>query len=240
MRGRSRVSSFRHGVLAAVVTAGLLLPAAGSAQAQIFTDGFESGDTASWSVVREQSPGLLAVTPGAALGSPLFGLEVAAGGRAWVESRHPDRETEVYASFFFDPDNWEMIVKARVELLRFQSRGNRSHLRLVLGQTETGLFRLVLQVRGNRGRFQTIGGGPVLAGAANLVEVHWTAASAPDATDGSAALYINGELEAQEPTLGNGRLDVRAILLGTVAGRTSGTRGSYYLDDFASFRTLAP
>ena len=240
MRDGSRVSSFRPGFLVVAVVAGVLLPAAAWSQALIFTDGFESGDLAAWSAVRETSAGLLTVTPAAALGSPAFGLEVAAGGRAWLESRQPDRESEVFASFLFNPDNWEMLPRARVEILRFHARGGRHHLRLVLGQAGPGLFRINLQVRGNQGGYQTIGGGPVLAGAANRIEVHWRAASAPNATDGSATLFINGELEAREPTLANGRLDVRAIRLGTVAGQTGATRGSYYLDDFASFRTLAP
>ncbi len=236
-----RLSMFSLTVLGAVLVA---MGSAGTAgaQTQIFADGFESGDVAAWSAARALGSASLEVNESAAMGGPgsVFGLEVTGGGRAWVETRDPDRESTVSVSFFFNPDNWEMLARARVDILRLYGPGRRHHLRLVLRRAGPGLFRLGLLVRGNRGSYEPIGGGLVLAGGENLVEVEWQAASGPNATDGSAALYVNGELEAREPTLANGRLDVRTIQLGILGGNVGRTRGSFYLDDFQSFRTLAP
>lgn len=236
----TRTDRFTSGltILAFLIVFAGAVPA--GAQSQIFADGFESGDLSSWSFVGEQIPGSLEVNAAAAMGGSDFGLEVAGGGRAWVESRHPDREREVFVSFFFDPNNWEMLARGRVDVLRFTAQGRRHHLRLVLQRGATGQLRLGLFVRGNRGRYQAIGGGPVIAGQENLIEVAWQAASSRNGQDGSATLWINGELEASEPSLANGRLDVRSIQMGLVGGNTHATRGSFFLDDYSSFRTLAP
>jgi hypothetical protein len=228
-------------VLALAIAVGAALAGIGGpagAQTQIFADGFESGDTAAWFRTREQIPGSLTVNAAAAMNGSGLGLEVAAGGAAWVETRDADREKGVFVSFFFSENNWEMLVRARAEILRFNAQGRRDHLRLVLQRSPGGL-RVGLLVRGNRGGYQLIGSGVVLPGE-NLIEVEWQAASTPNGTDGSATLWINGELEAREPTLANGRLDVRSMQLGLLGGNLAATRGSYYLDDFASFRTLAP
>ena len=235
-----RLSVFSLTLLGAVLVA---MGSAGEVCAQgagIFTDGFESGDVSAWSAARELGGASLEVNGAAAMGGSAFGLEVTGGGRAWVETREPDRESSVGLIFFLDPDNWEMQARTRVDILRLYGPGRRHHLRLVLRRAGPGLFRLGLQVRGNRGGYEPIGGGLVLAGGENLVEVEWQAASGPNATDGSAALYLNGELEAREPTLENGRLDVRTIQLGILGGNVGQTRGSFYLDDFQAFRTLAP
>ena len=242
MGSRGRLSKAGLTILG-VVLAGVGTVSAVRAQTtQIFTDGFESGDVSRWSAARALGSAALEVDGAAAMGgsSSVFGLEVTGGGRAWVESREPDRESTVGLFFFFDPDNWEMLPRARVDILRLYGPGRRHHLRLVLRRAGPGMFRLGLQVRGNRGGYESIGGGLVLAGGENLVEVEWQAASGPNATDGSAALYLNGVLEAREPTLANGRLDVRTIQLGILGGNVGQTRGSFYLDDFSAFRTLAP
>ena len=224
-------------VAVAAALAGIGAPAL--AQALIFADGFESGDLSSWSVTREQRPGSLSVNGAAAMSGTGFGLEVAAGGVAWVASQEPEREKGVFASFFFSPDNLELVVKARAEIFRLYGPGRRHHLRLVLQQSPGGL-RIGLLVRGNRGRYELIGGGLVPSGQESLIEVEWRAASTPNGTDGSATLWINGELEAREPSVANGRLDVRTMQLGLLGGNLRATGGSFYVDEFASFRTLAP
>ena len=107
-------------------------------QSLIFTDGFESGDLSAWSVAREQIPGALAVTGAAAMNETDFGLEVAAGGVAWVASQAPQRETDSGMFWFFSEDNWEMLGDARVDILRLYGPGRRHHLRLVLRRTPAG------------------------------------------------------------------------------------------------------
>ncbi len=225
---------------AALLAFSAAIPVAAQTTNLIFADGFESGDLSSWSAVREQRPGSLQVNPAAALDGTGNGLEVRGGSRAWLLSRHDQPESGVRVFFFFDPDNWEMVLKARAEILRFYARGNRHHLSLVLRRAGEGLFRLGLVVRGNRGRYEPIGSGLVMSGEANFVEIEWQAASSPAGSDGSAALWINGELEANEPSIANGQLDVRAIQVGLVGGNVGATRGSFYFDEFESFRTLAP
>ncbi len=219
----------------AILALALLAAADAQPTNQIFTDGFESGDTSAWGHVR----GDLDVNESAAM-EGLFGLEVPGGSRSSLVTREPDRETTVLVSFFFDPNNIEIGPRRGVEILRFSAQGRRHHLRLVLRQDAAGEHRLALMVRGNRGRYDRIGGGIVTPGQANLVEVAWEAATRRNGNDGSAALFLNGEMEAHEPTISNGRLDVRAIQIGLRGRNVRASRGSYYLDDFQSFRTLAP
>lgn len=73
----------------------------------------------------------------------------------------------------------------------------------------------------------------------NLVEVQWRAASTPGGADGSAALLINGVLEARAPNLMNGQFDVRSIQLGVMRAPDAQTMGSLYFDTFESFRLPA-
>ncbi len=235
MRNRAKRSIFSLPIIAIA-----LLAAAGASEAQttdsIFADGFESGDTSRWSVAL----GGVDVNATAALGGSNFGLEVPGGTRSGLETREPDRETTVRVQFLLDPNTFELRRNQRIEILRFYAQGRRHHLRLVLRQNAAGDKRLGLMVRGNRGGYDLIGGGPVTPGLDNVVKVLWEAATSRNGNDGSAALFLNGEMEANEPTLANGRLDVRAIQIGLLGGNAGATRGSYYLDDFASFRTLSP
>ena len=218
----------------------LLVASAALAQSQIFTDGFESGNLASWSRSREQVPGSLQVNDSAAMGDSDFGLEVVANGYAFVLDDSPNGETVYRASFLFRPDTLRLRTGARVEILRLYSRGGRHHVRLALQQVDPGRFAVHLLVRGNRGSYDFIGSGFVDRGAETEIELLWTAATTRNGFDGSVALSIDGVPAAQEPTVANGRLDVRAVRLGLVAGRVGGATGSMDFDDFASFRTLSP
>ena len=58
--------------------------------------------------------------------------------------------------------------------------------------------------------------------------------------DGSVRLFKNGRFETQDSSLNNYDYAVDKARFGAtnVAGAT--TSGSYYLDEFSSFRTLAP
>jgi hypothetical protein len=220
-------------ILVCLAALGLGTVSVAQVQGLIFADGFESGDTSAWFRTREQTPGALDVNTAAAMAGSTYGLEVAADGIAWVETREPDRERDLKVSFFFNPDNIELIPGARIDILRFYGKGRRHHLRLVLRGAGPGLFRLALLVRGNSGRYQEIGSGLVVAGAENLIEVDWRAASTRNGTNGSAALWINGELEANEPSIANGRLDVRSVRLGSVA--LASTQNPEFVPDVAGF-----
>lgn len=85
-----------------------------------------------------------------------------------------------------------------------------------------------------------------LAGYPVTVLFEWRQASSPGASDGLFSLkranaFAPGTFQGKAHTqLANGDKDVDQVELGAIGGVDDGTVGSYYLDDFQSFRTLSP
>ena len=74
------------------------------------------------------------------------------------------------------------------------------------------------------------------------VTVEWQQATAPGTFDGVVRLFKGDTLLAERADLNNATFDIDTIRLGLPQGaHPSGTtNGSFYFDDFVSFRTLAP
>lgn len=206
---------------------------------QIFADGFESGDTSAWFKVRKRN-GL--DVNGAAAHSGSFGLEVRSGsGRTGVQENSPRREEAYMVDFFFSPNNWEMKAKKAVDILQLFGKGGKgAHVRLLLKQMGPEEFELRLLARQNNGRFRFVGSAPVPRDGWTMVSVLWARAGSDDREQGLAALFTNGSLRGERDNLDNDRMTIDTVRLGLVKKSGAAKSGSFYLDDFASFRTLAP
>ncbi|MCP4200889.1 MAG: hypothetical protein GY769_03040 [bacterium] len=216
----------------------LLLTTAAQAQ-QIFADGFESGDTSAWSKARK--PRGLDVSGNAAR-TGNFGLEILSGrGRTGVQDKIPRREDAYMVDFFFSPNNWEMLFNKRVDILQLFGRGGKgAHVRLLLEQVGEDRFELRLLARENTGRFRFIGSAEVRRNEWTPVSVLWARAGTNGLDQGLAALFTDGGLRGEKNNLDNDRLTIDTARLGLLKKAGAAKSGSFYLDDFQSFRTLSP
>lgn len=176
-----------------------------------------------------------------------FGLEVIFNldsQLAYVQDDTPADETVYRALFQMDPSNLSMPATNRFTVL-FGRGGTpldgvlRLELRYV---NSTDRYRMLAQVKKNSGGFVTandpvnwltIGNGPVTM----MVEVEFGNVGA-----GSLTLTrLDTMASTTNDSINNGNFDVELVRFGVPrATNMSGTDGSLYLDDFQSFRTLAP
>ena len=73
-----------------------------------------------------------------------------------------------------------------------------------------------------------------------LVTVEWVASTGDGDDNGAINLIKGTNVQASRTGLDNDTFDIDTARLGLPQGATSTTDGSFYLDDFQSFRTLAP
>ncbi len=72
------------------------------------------------------------------------------------------------------------------------------------------------------------------------IGAEWVQASGPGNNDGIFRLRKGNNVMFEKTNLGNNDFDIDTLRFGLPQGATSGNSGSYYLDTFSSFRTLAP
>lgn len=206
---------------------------------QIFADGFESGDTSAWSKARK--PKGLDVN-GDAAHTGDFGLEILSGrGRTGVQDNSPKSEDAYMVDFFFNPDNWEMLLNKKVDILQLIGKGGKgAHVRLQLKQIGENRFELRLLARENTGRFRFVGSAEVRRNEWTSVSVLWARAGTEGLDQGLAALFTDGSLRGERDNLDNDRFTIDTARLGLLKKAGAAKNGGFYLDDFESFRTLSP
>lgn len=207
------------------------------AQGQIFTDGFESGDLSAWRNTRDPGAPTLFVTPMGALNG-FWSLRAFATDRGFLVDTTPNSETVYRAGFLFHPDTLNLRRGARLTILSLLDANNREHTKLVVapGRRKFLTFRLYTRERGTG--YGLIGSGRVPRGRISRVQLEWAAAA--DDNDGLVRLKVNRNIVAQDTELDNSTLGVDRIRFGLIGRVPAAASGSFYLDDFASFRTLAP
>ena len=146
-------------------------------EAELFADGFESGDLSAWRS-REQVAGSLVVNEDAAMyRRSAQGLEVVANGNAWVQAKTPNDEKVFALGFLLDPHTLRLRDGKRITLLQLRPGQGRSLLDLQI-QSRGGNLTVRLRTRGADGRFTILGRGTVTRGQTNLIEVARLAATA--------------------------------------------------------------
>ena len=111
---------------------------------------------------------------------------------------------------------------------------------LRLKQTGANEFQLRLKARENSGRFRFVGSAKVSRGEWTLVSVLWARAGTNGLDEGLAALFTDSNLRGERDNLDNDRQTIDTARLGLWKRAGAAQSGSFYLDDFSSFRTLAP
>jgi len=198
----------------------------------IFKDGFDSCNATAWSSVTNSS-----ALSFSASGKTGCGMQVniTSNSPAYVRDDTPNLETRYRARFYFNPNG---IVMAK----------NNIHA-LFGGYTGQNANTLVIELRKNGNSFQvragllldargkwSYSGWSTLSNSWTSIEFDWRAATSLGANNGGLTLWLNGTQVANLTGIDNDQQKVDWVTLGAVSGIDSGTRGTYYFDEFESRR----
>ena len=176
-----------------------------------------------------------------------FGLEVQFAGDtqvAYVQDDTPANETVYRASFQMDPTNLNLGANDRFTVLfgrdQDQSTGT---LRLEMRRNATNRMRLMGAVKKNDGTFSVtnnpvkwlvVGNQPI----GIMVEAVFEFGASGGGSIKVTRLDTNGS--TMNDGINNGNFNLDLVRFGAPRDVDAGTTGSLYLDEFESFRTLAP
>ncbi|HLE53407.1 MAG TPA: hypothetical protein VI755_15180 [Anaerolineales bacterium] len=208
----------------------------GPNQVLIFADGFESGNFSAWSA-KVTDLGDLAVTSAAHLvGTKGMRALIDDNNMLYVQDNTPNNEAIYDIHFHFDPNS---IGMANMDI----------HT-ILNGQDSQSTFVAALRVelRYSVGSYQIRAGARNdnltwtntsffnISDAPHQIEVEWDGGSAPGQNDGKLKLKIDSVLRGNRTGIDNDTFRIDRVRLGAVAGIDNGTRGTYYFDQFESYR----
>jgi hypothetical protein len=201
----------------------------------IFADGFESGDLSAWSSCVTDSGDLIASSAAKIVGNYGMQISVNDNNSAYCIDESPNGEKSYRARFYFDPNTISMVS------------GDAHYL--FFGMKSPSPVVLRVDIRGYTGNY-TVRAGLVndgttwawsswtsISDAPHSIEFYWKAATGPGTNDGGLTLWIDGVQQANLTGIDNDTRQIDLIQLGAVGGIDTGTRGTYYFDDFVSTRT---
>ena len=192
----------------------------------------------------------VAVTAQAALNGTNFGLSVNLDGSntlAYVSSDHPNQEKVYRARFWIDQRNLQIPEgTAGTNHIRFfigvDQEGAGQHLVGFLTKSDDDHnFHFIVWAESDTPNDFKNGGNIFLGGQPRQVEVEWAAASAPSADDGFVQItrVDNPAQTDGRSDLDNDTIEMDRFRIGVFANPVALT-DFYYMDEFESFRTLAP
>jgi hypothetical protein len=200
----------------------------------IFADGFESGDLSAWSSSKTDGQDLSVSDTAALTGSTGLQVLIDNNNSIYVTDDQPTSESRYHARFHFDPNSISMW------------NGNTHSIFDGLEGTTTVVLRL--DFRRSSGEYQlrarllndsstwVNSDWFTITDTTHLIELDWQAATATGANNGSLTLWIDGIQLANLTGVNNDAQRIDRIRFGAVAGIDSGSRGTYYLDAFESWR----
>jgi hypothetical protein len=198
----------------------------------LFADDFETGNLSRWSASATDS-GDLSVTNAAALAGS-FGLQALLDDNTnlFVTDETPNAEASYRASFRLDPNSITMTNGDAFDLLVLITGTGSTNIARVLLRRNSGEYQLYFLVFNNSGSMSSSANLPI-TDAPQLVQFDWRDNST---STGSAALSVNGgtPVTITGSAVGTRKLD--RVRFGAVQSVDSGTRGTFFLDDFQSLR----
>jgi hypothetical protein len=204
----------------------------------IFMDGFESGNLSAWSA-NTNDLGDLSVTSLAKLVDN-WGMQAVIDDANAISVRDdtPNAESRYWARFYFDPNSIPMTAGDAHFIFKGFAGTSSSYtelLRIEFGKTSAGYqVRASLLDDGttwvNTPWFS-------ISDAPHSIALDWRAATAAGANDGGLGLSIDDGLQQGSTSLvDNDTRQIDFIRLGALTGIDTGTRGTYYFDQFESSR----
>ena len=216
-------------ILTAAAAALLLVAGAGAANLTVVSPGL--------------GPGTSATCPsGCKLAVNMVGDTV----KAFVESGHPESELVYRFQFFIDVNNLPMVEQSGFRILEARKTGSDARVLLqVILFFKNGVHKVRGVVFDDQGVRRRVGQFNLKASGKSLLEFEWAAASGESTNDGllrmKKGINVKGKTDVDNYFLGDAGID--ETRLGYVKGsgvNIAALVGTFYLDEFASFRTLAP
>ena len=206
-------------------------------QVLIFADGFESGDLSAWSSKVTDLGDLMVTSAAALVGTKGMQALIDDNHVLYVQDITPNNELTYNVKFHFDPNSISMAEMDTHTILSgqdFQGTTFVAAMRVEL-RYSAGAYRIRAGARNydltwTNTRFFTI------SDAEHEIEVEWDAANPPGDNDGKLKLKIDGVLLGNRTGLNNDTFRIDRVRLGAVTGIDTGTRGTYYFDQFESYR----
>lgn len=185
----------------------------------------------------------LDVNADAALGGSNFGLEVLVDGSAngvFVADTSPNDELVYRAEFRANRNDMSMDDGASHAIL-FGRRGGPTinNIRVFMKFIDPE-FKVTVRAKKDGAGTANCGKTTFAPGGGVRIGIEWVAATGAASGDGECRLFRNGVEVFENTTLQNFDMEVDAVRFGAPDGVGATSTGSFYLDDFSSFRTLAP
>jgi YD repeat-containing protein len=215
------------------VTETVRQPGAAPAADLLFADGFESGDLSAWSASVTDG-GDLSATAGAALhGSYGLNVKIDDNTSLYVQDDTPDNETRYRARFRFDPNSIAMGGTDQHQLFWGYTGASTDVVPVVFRCTggacpSTGSYEVRVELRDTASNWTT-SSWFTLTDAPHDLEIDWQASAS-----GSLTFWLDGTQQASLTGVDNSNRDIDFVRLGPLTGIDTGTRGSYFLDEFES------
>ncbi len=181
------------------------------------------------------------VTPDAALGGSFFGLEVILDGssnKTFVVDKSPDDDTSYCMRFRVDPNTLDLPNGRKTGAVKAQTSNNRGILFFDLQASNTGKMKGKARMKNGPGDALRKARFRLKPGEDHTVEICGSSASAPGAADGTFRVVVDGDEKINRTDMSK-VFGIGKVKVGATHSLGLGV-GSYFLDDFSSFRTLAP
>ncbi len=201
----------------------------------IFSDGFESGNLASWSTAATDGGRLNASNAAALVGTWGMQAQITSTTPIYLINSAPVAEASYHARFYFSPNSITMTNGSSHDIFVGGSSSGVIIVRIQLRRS-SNLYQIRSGVRANNGTYSYTSW-YTITNAAHPIELSWIAATTSGGTNGSSKLWIDGVLKGTKANLSNGTYRLEDIVLGPSVGLTSGTTGTEFYDAFVSTRT---
>jgi uncharacterized protein YjiK len=199
----------------------------------IFADGFESGNFSTWTS-NTNDGGDLSVSASAALvGTNGLQAVIDDNNAIYLTDDTPNAEPRYRARFYFDPNSIPMASGDNHFILQGYS-GTSTLIMRVQFRFSNGAYQVRAALRNDASTW-TNSAWLTISDVSHFIELDWRAASA-GANNGGLTLWIDNVERANLSGIDNDTRKIDRVQLGAVNGIDSGTRGTYYIDDFESRR----
>lgn len=209
----------------------LILPLVALA-ADLFSDGFESGDLTAWDDSDINGGDLSAHADAKLHGN--YGLNCLYDdtNNMYVRDNTPSSEARYRARFYFDPNGLSMTAQDIFVLFQIFSSGAAGVCKVYFKFTGGSEYMVRASIRDDADTWVDIDK-VGLTDEPHCIEIDWQASSSDGADDGSLQLWIDEISIGSQTGIDNDTRNVDFLYLGA-REKDAGTSGTFFLDDFAS------
>lgn len=204
--------------------------------ADLFSDGFESGDTSAWSSETDTETDLSVTEASALVGTYGLAALIDSTTAMYVTDLTPVAEKRYRCRFYFDVNTLNLPDVKNVTLFAGYNSSNTIQFWVkVVGKWITDAVYYTIEAGDYKdGAYGCNTSTYTITDAPHYIEVDWQASSAPGANDGFIELLIDGVSKETKSGIDSDTEQIDYIRFGAVAVSNVAITGTYYLDAFAS------